>query len=78
MAAPFLKPNFMTYCEKTDHDEFALHVNSKELNEVLISLERQETKEGHGARLVQARASSVVLGRPRGFLPESERGLLNT
>ena len=35
----------MTYCEKTDHDEFAIHINFKELTEVLKSLENRETKE---------------------------------
>ncbi len=42
----------MTYCEKTDHNEFALHVNSKELNEVLKSLEKRETKEAEKLKAV--------------------------
>ena len=42
----------MTYCEKTDHDEFALHVNSKELNEVLKSLEKRETEEAEKLKTV--------------------------
>ena len=42
----------MTYCEKTDHDEFALHVNRKELDEVLKSLEKRETEEAEKLKAV--------------------------
>jgi hypothetical protein len=35
----------MTYCEQTDHNEFALHLNSKELNEVLQGLQNMKSKE---------------------------------
>ena len=42
----------MTYCEQTDHEEFALHLNSKELNEVLQGLQKSETKEARKLRKV--------------------------
>ena len=42
----------MTYCEKTDHDEFALHINFKELNEVLNCLEKRDTEEAEKLKAV--------------------------
>jgi excinuclease UvrABC ATPase subunit len=42
----------MTYCEKTDHDEFALHINFKELNEVLNCLEKRDTEDAEKLKAV--------------------------
>ena len=42
----------MTYCEKTDHDEFALHINFKELNEVLNCLEKSDTEDAEKLKAV--------------------------
>lgn len=42
----------MTYCEQTDHEQFALHLNSKELNEVLQGLQKSETNEAEKLRKV--------------------------
>ena len=60
----------MTYCEQTDHNEFALHLNSTELNEVLQGLHNCESKEaGKLKRIIQAEKS---IGEKRIFLRNRE------
>jgi hypothetical protein len=60
----------MTYCEQTDHNEFALHLNSTELNEVLQGLQNRESKEAEKLkRIIQ---SEKLIGEKRIFLKNRE------
>ena len=59
----------MTYCEKTDHGEYALHINNDELNEVLQALKERKSKEAVKLRKI---ISNEVIGKKKLFLKHRE------
>ena len=59
----------MTYCERTDHNEYALHVNQEELKEIALALTGRKSKI---AVKLQKVISCEVVGEKKTFLKNRE------
>ena len=59
----------MTYCEKTDHKEYALHINPEELEEITLALTMRKSVIADKLRKV---ISSEISGEKKTFLKNRE------
>ncbi|NQU55162.1 MAG: hypothetical protein HQ522_21805 [Bacteroidetes bacterium] len=59
----------MTYCERTDHNQYALHINKEELKEIALALTERKSKI---ASKLQKVISCEVVGKKKTFLKNRE------
>ena len=59
----------MTYCERTDHNEYALHINQEELNEITLAL---NARKSIVADKLQKVISCEIVGQKKTFLKNRE------
>ena len=59
----------MSYCEKTDHNEYALHLNKTDVNEVIQALKKRKSKD---AFKLQKIISCEISGNKKSFLKNRE------
>ena len=64
----------MTYCEKTDHNEYAIHMNSDELKEITQALAGRNSEISNKLQKV---ISSEIAGEKKVFLKNREIELCN-
>ena len=64
----------MTYCEKTDHNEYAIHINSDELEEITLALTERNSEI---ANKLQEIISSEIIQQKKVFLKDREIELCN-
>ena len=65
----------MTYCEKTDHNEYAIHINNEELKEITQALAERNSEI---ANKLQKVITSEIIQQKKIFLKNREIELCNS